>query len=91
MHRSKALRPSARQAPSSASIRGQPNLLDEQRIDVDQADLEQMQTEHRDLLQGDLAGSEVAAFAVEDEIVGAIPIFDDVEALLNFLANSLVV
>ena len=53
------------------------HLLDEQRIDIHQADLEQVERECRQLLLIQAVSRKVAALAVEDETVGPIPVLDE--------------
>jgi hypothetical protein len=51
---------------------------------LDQAKLEQVQREHRNFLIFTAIGRELSAFAVKDEIVGAIPVLHHVQAFINF-------
>ncbi len=48
-------------------------LLHHQRIDIDEAQLEQMQRQHCNLLVFAAVGRKLSAFAIEDEAVDAIP------------------
>jgi hypothetical protein len=54
------------------------HLLDHQGVDVYQADLEQVEREHGHLLILPLIARELATLAIQDEIVGAVPVFHDV-------------
>jgi hypothetical protein len=47
-----------------------------------------VQAQHGDLLILDPVGGELAAAAVEDEAVGAVPVLDDVEALVDLAAKG---
>ena len=59
------------------------DLLDHEGVDVDEGDLQQMKRKHTDLLVVCAVRGHLAPFAEEDEIVGAVPVFDDVEALVD--------
>jgi len=59
------------------------HLLSQQRIDVNQAHLEQMQAEQSQLLVRASVGRDLPAATVEDETVGAVPVLNDVQALVN--------
>jgi len=59
------------------------HALEHESVDVHQADLEQMQREHRQLLFVEAIGADLTALAVEDEAVGAVPVLDDVQAIMN--------
>ena len=50
------------------------HALDHQRVHVDQAVLQQMQRQHGQLLVFQLVGRHLAALAIKDERVGAVPI-----------------
>ena len=62
-------------------------LLDHEGVDVDERQLNQMQTEHPDLLIVDPVGGHLAALAEEDEVVDVIPVLDDVETLVDLAAQ----
>ncbi len=57
-------------------------MLQHQRVDIDQADLEQMEAQHRQFLVLQLVCRHLAPFAEEDEAVGAVPVLDHVQSLL---------
>src|SRR5260370_25179175 len=63
------------------------DTLDHQGVDVDKADLQQVKRQHSELLVLQVVGSDLTAFAVEDEAVGSVPCLDDVEAFLDFAAQ----
>jgi len=46
-----------------------------------------MQGEHRSFLVFPPIGRNIPAFAKKDEIIGAVPILDDIEALVNLTAE----
>jgi hypothetical protein len=52
-------------------------------VDVDQGGLEDVQGEHPELLLVAAVGRELAAFAVEDHAVDAVPRLDQVQALFD--------
>ena len=54
------------------------DLLDHERIDVDEGELQQLKREHADFLVVSAVGGHLAAFAKEDEVIGAVPVLDDV-------------
>jgi hypothetical protein len=60
------------------------DTLDHQGVDVDKAYLQQVKRQHSELLVLQVVGSDLTAFAVEDEAVGPVPGLDDVEAFLDF-------
>ena len=62
------------------------NALQHQAIDVDQGRLQQVQRQNRELLILKTVGCDLATLAEKDEAVGAIPIFDNVETLVDFAA-----
>ena len=67
------------------------HLLNQQGVDVDQTDLKQMQAEHGDFLQDHLTGGEVTTLSIEeDEVIGAIPVLNDIQTLLNLLPHPLI-
>ena len=67
------------------------HFLNEQGIDVHQADLQQMERQDRQLLIGHTIGGELAALAVEDEVIGTVPVLDHIEPLVNFAPQRLFV
>ena len=62
-------------------------MLDHQRIDVDQAYLQQVQREHAEFHVLLAVARHLAALAEEDEAVGAVPVLDDIQAFLDFPAQ----
>ena len=56
------------------------DVLDHQGVDVDERGLEDVQGEHPELLLVAAVGRELAALAEEDDVVDAVPAFDDVQA-----------
>ena len=69
--------------------RGRQHLLDHQRVDVYQTSLQKVQRQHCDLLILQAVRGDLAAFAVEDEAVGAVPVLNHVESFVNGLAERL--
>src|SRR5207248_613690 len=65
------------------------HLLDHQGIDIYQTDLEQVEREHADLLVLPFIAGELAALAIQNEIVGAVPVFHDVEPLVDLTSEGL--
>jgi len=59
------------------------HALKHQRVDVDEARLQQVQGEDRDLLVLDAVRGDLAALAEEDEAVGAVPALDDIQAFVD--------
>jgi len=59
------------------------HALEHQSVDVDHAVLQQVQGQHGCLLVLQPVGGDLATAAIEDEIVGAIPGFDHVQALMD--------
>ena len=47
-----------------------------------------MQAQHGDLLVVDPVGGDFAAATIEDEVVGAVPVLNDIEALVDFAAQG---
>ena len=66
------------------------HALQHQRIDVDQAGLQQVQRMHRRLLVVQPVAGDLAALAEEDEPVGGVPGLDDVQPLVDFAPQRLV-
>ena len=66
-------------------------LLQHEGIDVDHAVLEKMQSEHADLVILTAIADHLPAAREEDEVVGAVPLFDDVQALVDLAAKWLAV
>jgi hypothetical protein len=60
------------------------DVLDHERVDVDQSGLEDVQGEHPELLLVAAVAGEFAALAVEDHGVDAVPRFDQVQAFVDF-------
>ena len=65
------------------------DLLEQQGVDVDEGRLEQVQGEDGDLLVLPVRAGELAALAVEDDLVGAVPGLDDLAALVDLPAERL--
>ena len=59
------------------------DLLDHEGVDVDEGGLEEVEAESGEFLVVSLVGGDVAAFAVVNEPVGGVPVFDHVEAFLD--------
>lgn len=67
------------------------DLLEPEGVDEHHAVLEQMEAEHaQPLILGPVAG-ELALPGEEDEVVGAVPVLDDVEPVVDLAARRLVV
>jgi hypothetical protein len=58
---------------SLGPLRFREDLLKEEGVDVDEGGLEQVQREHGDLLVFLVGAGELAALAVEEDLVGAVP------------------
>ena len=63
------------------------HALQHQRVHVDQAGLQQVKRVHRDLLVLQPIAGHLATFTKEDEVVGAVPGFDNVQPLVDFAAQ----
>jgi hypothetical protein len=61
--------------------------LNHQRIDIHHRVLQQVQRQHRHLLIFSAIGRDLAPFANENEVVGTVPVLDDIESLLNFTSE----
>lgn len=59
------------------------DVLDHEGVDVDQGGLEDSQAQHGQFLLVAAVGGDVAAFAEEDDRVGAVPGLDDVKAFVD--------
>ena len=55
-------------------------------VDVDHGVLKEMQAEHAGLVILMPVADQFAALGEKDEVVGAVPLLDNVEALVNFAA-----
>jgi hypothetical protein len=55
--------------------------LNHQGVDIDQAGLEQVQRQDGDLLVVESVGRDLPALAIENELIGAVPVLDYVEPL----------
>jgi hypothetical protein len=75
----------------SGPLRLSQNLLQHESVDVHHAILEQMQREHTDLVILAAIAGHFAMAGEEDEIVGAVPLLDDVQALGDLVAEGLIV
>jgi hypothetical protein len=60
------------------------NLLKHEGVDEDHAVLKQVQAEHADLLILAPIAGELAASGEEHEVIGAVPVLDDVEPIVDF-------
>jgi len=58
-------------------------------VDVDQAALQQVQRKHRQLLFVSLVRADLAAFAIQDEAVGAVPVLDHVQPVMDLASQGL--
>ena len=61
--------------------------MNHQRVDVDHAILNQVQREHADLVVFPAVAGHLAATRKEHKIRGAVPLFDHVQAFVNFAAQ----
>ena len=68
---------------SAGPCRFSQDLLDHEGVDVDEGELQEMKREHADLLVIGAVGSHLAAFPEEDEVVGAVPVLDDIETSVD--------
>ncbi len=59
------------------------DALDEQGVEVHERGLQKVQGEHRGLLVFAVGAGELAVLAVEDDGVGAVPVLDDLEAVVD--------
>ena len=59
-------------------LRAVQDTLDHQRIDVHQADLNQMERQHADFLLVQLIGGKFVTLTKANEIVDIVPVFDHV-------------
>jgi hypothetical protein len=60
------------------------HMLQHERVDIDERDLEEMEGQHSDFLVFQAVGGHLTAFAIEDEIVGTVPVFDHLKPVINF-------
>lgn len=58
--------------------------LDHERVDVNQADLQEMQRQHGDLLILNSIRGDFAAPPVQDEIVAIVPVLDHLQTAVDF-------
>jgi hypothetical protein len=61
--------------------------LDQECVDVDQGRLEEVEGEHRDLLALLVLAGQFAVLAVEQVVVRAVPVLDDLQALADLPAQ----
>lgn len=47
-----------------------------------------MQGQHQQFLIFSLIGAELSTFAVEDEVIGAVPVLDNIQPLVNFTSEA---
>ena len=71
----------------SGPLRLRKHLLQHEGVDVNHAILEQMQREHADFMVLATTADHFASAGEEDEVVGAVPLLDDVQALVDFAAQ----
>jgi len=62
-----------------APFRFSKNSLDHEGIDEDERGLEQVQRQHREFVLVTAVAGELTALAEEDDVVDAVPPFDDVQ------------
>ena len=62
--------------------------LNHEGVDVDQASLEQMETENRYLLVLETVRGHLPSLSEKDETVGSVPALHDVQRFLDFLAKG---
>jgi|SRR5690348_9050446 len=58
-------------------------------MSVDKADLEQMKRQRRQLLLVQAVGGKLTAAAIENKAIGAVPVFDHIEALVDLASQCL--
>jgi hypothetical protein len=66
-------------------------LLEHEGVDVDHTVLEQMQSEHADFVVLAAVARELAMTCKENEVVGAVPLLDDVQSFVDLAAQILAV
>ena len=59
--------------------------LNHQRVDVNQADLQEVQRQHADFTLFHLIRGKVAALTEAYEVVDIVPVFNHVQGFLNFM------
>ena len=67
------------------------DLLDHEGVHVDHAVLQQVQAEHAQLLVLAAVAGELAPAGEENEVVGAVPVLDDVQPVVDLAPERLVV
>jgi hypothetical protein len=67
------------------------HLLQHEGVDVHHAVLEEMQREHADLVILATVAGHFAAAGEEDEVVGAVPLFDGIQAFVDLTAERFAV
>jgi hypothetical protein len=67
------------------------NLLQHEGVDVHHAVLEKMQVEHADLVILSAVADHFAATGEENEVIGAVPLLDDVQTFVDLPAECLAV
>ena len=75
----------------SLPVRLRQHLLEHERVDVDHAVLEQVQRQHADLVVLAAVAGQLAAAGEEHEVVGAVPLLDDVQPFVDLAAQPLAV
>jgi len=66
------------------------HLLDHEGVHVDHAVLQQVQAEHAQLLVLAPVAGHLAAAGEEDEVIGAVPLLDDVQPIVDLAPERLV-
>ena len=66
------------------------HLLDHEGVHVDHAVLQQVQAEHAQLLVLAAVAGELAPAGEEDEVVGAVPVLDHVQPIVDLAPERLV-
>ena len=63
-------------------------MLQHERVDIDERDLEEMEGQHSDFLVFQAVGGHLTAFAIEDEIVGTVPVCDHLKSVIHFSSEG---
>jgi hypothetical protein len=64
-------------------MRARQDLLDHQGVDVDHTVLEQVQRQHADFMVLPAVAGHFVAPREEDEVIGAVPLLDDVQPAVD--------
>ena len=65
------------------------HILDHQRVDVDKAELEEVERKDADLLIFQTIGRDLAALPEEQKAIDRVPVLDDVESLVDLATQLL--